>query len=102
MPPSPRASEYRWHHSTRRSTPHRRSSHHDFRFSFPITRGVAMATAAETIRVQNFIDGSTSGGAAHGPEPVLNPATGEQIATAPLSGESDVDAAVQAAKRAFP
>src|SRR5204862_5469677 len=34
-------------------------------------------------------------------EPVLNPATGEQIATAPLSNEKDVDAAVQAAKRAF-
>ena len=34
-------------------------------------------------------------------EPVLNPATGEQIATSPLSGEEDVDAAVQAAKRAF-
>src|SRR3954453_11217695 len=61
-----------------------------------------MATAAETIRVQNFIDGSTSGDAEHGSEPVLNPATGEEIATAPLSGESDVDAAVQAAKRAFP
>ena len=28
-------------------------------------------------------------------EPVLNPATGEQIATAPLSGEQDVDAAVR-------
>ncbi len=34
-----------------------------------------MATAAETIRVQNFIDGSIGGDAEHGTEPVLNPAT---------------------------
>jgi betaine-aldehyde dehydrogenase len=61
-----------------------------------------MATTAQTIGVHNFIDGATSQDAEHGTEPVLNPATGEQIATAPLSGASDVDAAVQAAKRAFP
>jgi betaine-aldehyde dehydrogenase len=34
-------------------------------------------------------------------ENVVNPATGETIAKAPLSGKRDVDAAVKAAKRAF-
>src|SRR3954449_10257624 len=60
-----------------------------------------MATASQT-RIENFIDGEHRPAADGSDEPVLNPATGEQIATAPLSGESDVDAAVQAAKRAFP
>ena len=35
-------------------------------------------------------------------EEIVNPATGDVIATAPLSGEADVDAAVKAAGRAFP
>ena len=61
-----------------------------------------MATAAQTrTEIQNFIDGESRAPADGATEPVLNPATGEQIATAPLSGEQDVDAAVQAAKRAF-
>src|SRR5690606_25974028 len=34
--------------------------------------------------------------------PVYNPSTGEIIATLPLGGESEVDAAVQAAAAAFP
>ena len=51
--------------------------------------------------IQNFIDGEQRAGRRGRSEPILNPATGEQIATAPLSGEDDVDAAVQAAKRAF-
>ena len=59
-----------------------------------------MATAAQT-KIENFIDGERRPAADGSDEPVLNPATGEQIATAPLSGEKDVDAAVQAAKRAF-
>ncbi len=59
-----------------------------------------MATASQT-RIENFIDGEHRAAADGSDEPVLNPATGEQIATAPLSGEQDVDAAVQAAKRAF-
>jgi acyl-CoA reductase-like NAD-dependent aldehyde dehydrogenase len=62
-----------------------------------------MATAAQTkIEVQNFIDGERRPSVRGDSEAVLNPATGEQIATAPLSDEKDVDAAVQAAKRAFP
>jgi betaine-aldehyde dehydrogenase len=59
-----------------------------------------MATASQT-RIENFIDGEHRPAADGSDEPVLNPATGEQIATAPLSGEADVDAAVQASKRAF-
>jgi betaine-aldehyde dehydrogenase len=61
-----------------------------------------MATAAKTtIEVENFINGERRPVAEGGSEPIVNPATGEQIATAPLSGEQDVDAAVQAAKHAF-
>jgi betaine-aldehyde dehydrogenase len=59
-----------------------------------------MATVSQT-RIENFIDGEHRPAADGSDEPILNPATGEQIATAPLSGEQDVDAAVQAAKRAF-
>ena len=59
-----------------------------------------MATAEKT-RLQNFIGGEfvdPTGGAT---EPVLNPATGEAIAEAPLSGEEDVNRAVTAARGAF-
>jgi betaine-aldehyde dehydrogenase len=61
-----------------------------------------MATVAQSTEIENFIDGERRPAADGSSEPILNPATGEQIATAPLSGEGDVDAAVQAAKRAFP
>jgi betaine-aldehyde dehydrogenase len=61
-----------------------------------------MATATQaTINVENFIDGKRRPAAEGASEPIVNPATGEQIATAPLSGEEDVDAAVKAAGRAF-
>jgi len=61
-----------------------------------------MATAAQTtLEISNFINGEKRPAAEGGSEPILNPATGQQIATAPLSGEADVDAAVQAAKSAF-
>jgi 1-pyrroline dehydrogenase len=61
-----------------------------------------MATVAQTTEIENFIDGERRPAADGSSEPILNPATGAQIATAPLSGEADVDTAVQAAKRAFP
>jgi betaine-aldehyde dehydrogenase len=61
-----------------------------------------MATVAQTTEIENFIDVEHRPAADGSSEPILNPATGEQIASAPLSGEGDVDAAVQAAKRAFP
>jgi betaine-aldehyde dehydrogenase len=57
-----------------------------------------MASTVETL--SNFIDGervSVSGES----EPVLNPATGEEIARAPRSSAEEVDRAVMAARRAF-
>jgi betaine-aldehyde dehydrogenase len=58
-----------------------------------------MATATSTL--QNFIDGEFVDPVEGETEPVLNPATGEVIAQAPLSGAADVDRAVKAAGRAF-
>jgi betaine-aldehyde dehydrogenase len=55
-----------------------------------------------TTTLQNFIDGQFVDPAEGETEPVLNPATGEAIAEAPLSGVEDVGRAVQAARRAFP
>jgi betaine-aldehyde dehydrogenase len=60
-----------------------------------------MATITGT-KLQNFIDGEFVDPAEGQTEPVLNPATAEQIAEAPLSTEEDVNRAVEAAKRAFP
>jgi betaine-aldehyde dehydrogenase len=59
-----------------------------------------MATTAQT-EIRNFIAGEERAAAEGGSEPVINPATGEQIATTPLSTQFDVDAAVEAAKAAF-
>jgi betaine-aldehyde dehydrogenase len=58
-----------------------------------------MATAISTL--QNFIDGEFVDPADGQTEPVLNPATGEVIAQAPLSTSADVDRAVSAAKAAY-
>jgi len=58
-----------------------------------------MATAVRTL--QNFIDGEFVAPADGQTEPVLNPASGEAIAEAPLSGREDVERAVAAARRAF-
>ena len=59
-----------------------------------------MATATK-IRLQNFIGGEFVDPADGATEEVLNPATAEVIAEAPLSGEEDVNRAVEAAKGAF-
>src|SRR4051812_29457170 len=59
-----------------------------------------MATVATT-KLQNFIDGEFVDSADGATEPVLNPATGQEIGAAPLSGEEDVNRAVSAARRAF-
>ncbi|HET6829726.1 MAG TPA: gamma-aminobutyraldehyde dehydrogenase [Solirubrobacterales bacterium] len=59
-----------------------------------------MATAQKT-KVQNFIDGELADAADGATDEVINPATGEAFAEAPLSTEEDVDRAVQAARRAF-
>ncbi|HTZ86840.1 MAG TPA: gamma-aminobutyraldehyde dehydrogenase [Solirubrobacteraceae bacterium] len=57
-----------------------------------------MASTTDTLR--NFIDGELVG-AEGDTEPVLNPATGEEIARAPRSTPGEVDRAVGAARRAF-
>jgi betaine-aldehyde dehydrogenase len=59
-----------------------------------------MATATTT-KAQNFIDGEFTDAADGATEEIVNPATGETIAEAPLSSGEDVDRAVKAARRAF-
>jgi betaine-aldehyde dehydrogenase len=59
-----------------------------------------MATATGT-KLQNYINGEFVDSAEGQTEPVLNPATAEQIAEAPLSTAEDVNRAVEAAKTAF-
>jgi betaine-aldehyde dehydrogenase len=58
-----------------------------------------MATATQTL--QNFIDGEFVAPADGRTEAVLNPATAEEIAQAPVSTATDVDRAVKAARAAF-
>ena len=53
-------------------------------------------------KLQNFIGGQFVDPAEGQTEPVLNPATGETIAEAPVSSAEDVDRAVKAARKAFP
>jgi betaine-aldehyde dehydrogenase len=55
-----------------------------------------------TTALQNFIDGQFVDPSEGQTEPVLNPATGEAIAQAPVSGTEDVNRAVAAARKAFP
>jgi betaine-aldehyde dehydrogenase len=57
-----------------------------------------MASTAESL--SNFIDGEPVGAQGE-TEPVLNPATGEEIARAPRSTAEEVGGAVKAARRAF-
>jgi betaine-aldehyde dehydrogenase len=52
-------------------------------------------------QLRNFIDGEYVDSADGATEDILNPATGETIAQAPLSSPEDVDRAVAAARRAF-
>jgi betaine-aldehyde dehydrogenase len=59
-----------------------------------------MATATLT-KLQNFIGGEFVDPAEGKTEEVVNPATGEAIAEAPLSTADDVDRAVAAAREAF-
>ncbi|MEO6859342.1 MAG: gamma-aminobutyraldehyde dehydrogenase [Solirubrobacteraceae bacterium] len=56
---------------------------------------------ATTTTLQNFINGEFVDPADGQTEPILNPANGEVIAHAPLSGEQDVNRAVAAARKAF-
>jgi betaine-aldehyde dehydrogenase len=52
-------------------------------------------------KLQNFIDGEYRDAAEGKSSDLTNPVTGEVFATAPLSSDADVDAACQAARRAF-
>jgi len=61
-----------------------------------------MAATAPVETLQNFIDGEWVAPGDGRTEPVVNPATGEPVAEAPLSAAQDVDRAVQAARAAFP
>ena len=58
-------------------------------------------TVQTSLKLQNFIDGEFVDPADGATEEVVNPATAEPMAEAPLSGEEDVDRAVSAARRAF-
>src|SRR4051812_23015959 len=59
-----------------------------------------MSTTASTT-LQNFVNGELVDPASGATTPVLNPATGEEIAQAPDSSAADVDRAVSAARAAF-
>jgi betaine-aldehyde dehydrogenase len=56
--------------------------------------------ASTTKLLSNFIDGEQVSGSGES-EAILNPATGEELAQAPISTSEDVDRAVAAARRAF-
>ncbi|MDJ0383802.1 gamma-aminobutyraldehyde dehydrogenase [Streptomyces sp. G-G2] len=57
---------------------------------------------SELRRLRNYIGGEFKDAADGRTTEVVNPATGEVYATAPLSGQDDVDAAMAAAAAAFP
>ncbi|WP_020617005.1 CoA-acylating methylmalonate-semialdehyde dehydrogenase [Paenibacillus daejeonensis] len=61
-----------------------------------------MTTTKQAHVITNFIGGQWVDSASSTTEPVYNPATGEVIAEVPLSTRADLDAAVAAAKAAYP
>ena len=61
-----------------------------------------MSEATETRTLRNFVGGGWVDASTTETLPDLNPATGDTSALVPLSGEADVDAAVQAARKALP
>jgi betaine-aldehyde dehydrogenase len=62
---------------------------------------MATAEATKVIELQNMIDGKFAAPAGGEMEDIVNPANGEVIARAPMSGQEDVDQAVKAARKAF-
>jgi betaine-aldehyde dehydrogenase len=56
---------------------------------------------SELRQLRNFIGGEYVEAAAESASEIVNPATGQAVASAPVSGEADVDAAYAAASRAF-
>src|SRR5215211_520382 len=67
--------------------------------SYSETEEILMPTNG---RLTNYINGAWRPAAASEYADVTNPATGEVLARAPLGGEADVNAAVEAAAAAFP
>jgi betaine-aldehyde dehydrogenase len=61
-----------------------------------------VAVTTELRRLRNYIAGEFRDAADGRTTEVINPATGDAYATAPLSGRQDVDAAMAAAAEAFP
>ncbi|HEY7258921.1 MAG TPA: CoA-acylating methylmalonate-semialdehyde dehydrogenase [Gaiellales bacterium] len=61
-----------------------------------------MSTHTDTRLLSNYIGGRWVASTASVELDVQNPATGETLARVPLSGAADVDAAVKAARAAFP
>lgn len=57
--------------------------------------------AGTKLKLRNFIGGEAVDAADGAVEAVINPATGETFAEAPVSGSEDVNRAVEAAKQAF-
>ncbi|WP_111418884.1 CoA-acylating methylmalonate-semialdehyde dehydrogenase, partial [Rhodoplanes roseus] len=55
-----------------------------------------------TVEIPHHIAGARVSGRSGRSAPVFNPATGEVTGTVPLAGRDEVDAAVAAARRAFP
>src|SRR6202035_316832 len=55
--------------------------------------------AVRTLR--NFVDGAYREATSDESTPLINPATGEEFARAPVSSAADVDDALRAAQRAF-
>jgi hypothetical protein len=50
--------------------------------------------------VRNYVDGEWVAGAGDRVDPVVNPATGAELASVPYASAADVDAAVAAAREA--
>ena len=62
---------------------------------------MSIVTGGSTL-MRNYVSGDWVASSAADSLPVLNPATGEQLGTTPLSTATDVGQAVDAASRAFP
>ena len=62
---------------------------------------MSIVTGGSTL-MRNYVDGEWVASSATDSLPVLNPATGEQLGTTPLSTATEVGQAVDAASRAFP
>ncbi|MGH9064011.1 MAG: gamma-aminobutyraldehyde dehydrogenase [Acidimicrobiales bacterium] len=67
-----------------------------------MTAAAAAAATASRARLQNFVGGAPADAKDGRTTAVVDPATGEAYAEAPLSGPADVEAACDAAARAFP